>query len=105
MDAEKAVKIFSKTLTALVSLRSLVRSGVGIKKLLNAPGDGAKKEVSKKESKKDDKKQKQLHGALLGLQFSRAEADRAVKELSDRIETDDLSDLVRAALGILNKKG
>lgn len=95
MDAEKTVKVLSKALTALVSLRALFRSGLGIKKLLVSP---KKNPVAST----NDVKQKQLHGALLGMGYSRSEVDRTIKELGSKIESDSLSDLVRTSLGILN---
>jgi Holliday junction resolvasome RuvABC DNA-binding subunit len=100
IDVEKTAKILSRGLTALVSLRALFRSGVGIKKLLNTNSES---KVST--PKRDDRKSKQLHGALVGMGYNRSEADRAVKELSEKIETESLSDLVRAALVVLNNKG
>lgn len=101
IDVEKTAKILSRGLTALVSLRALFRSGVGIKKLLSAAGSESKVSAPKR----DDRKSKQLHGALMGMGYNRLEADRAVKELSEKIDTESLSDLVRAALVILNNKG
>lgn len=96
MDAEQLVKISSKALTALVSLRALFRSGVGIKKILTKPA---------KLTKPDAVKAKQLHGALRGMGYTVPEVERAMKELSNRIDSDSLPDLVKAGLGILNKKG
>lgn len=101
IDFEKTAKILSRGLTALVSLRSLARSGIGIQKLLAAP-KAAKSED--KPAKKDDKKEKQLHGALTSLGYKRPEVERAVKELSGKINSDPLPDLVREAIGILNHK-
>lgn len=102
MNFDKTAKIFSRVLTGLVAVRSLFRSGTGINKILNAPDELDTKKTSKETPKKDDKKQKQLHGALLGMGYARPEADRAVKELSEKFETTSLPDLVREALGILN---
>jgi Holliday junction DNA helicase RuvA len=42
-----------------------------------------------------------LRGMLTNLGFRSAEADRAVLALADRVEAEPLSDLVRAALGLL----
>jgi Holliday junction DNA helicase RuvA len=42
-----------------------------------------------------------LHGALTRLGYRPAEADRAVAALGSRVETEDLSALVREALGVL----
>lgn len=104
IDFEKTAKILSRGLTALVSLRSLVRSGVGIQKLMAKPKAEAKKEEPKPAKKKDDKKEKQLRGAMIHMGYKLPEVDRAVKELSGKIDSDPLPDLVREALGILNNK-
>jgi Holliday junction resolvasome RuvABC DNA-binding subunit len=111
VDLERTAKILSRGLTALVSLRALFRSGVGIKKLLAEPkaepksGESkAKKEPAKAFKPTDEVKRTQLHGALLQMGYSRPNVDHAVKELSGKIDSDSLPDLVRAALGILNSK-
>lgn len=44
-----------------------------------------------------------LHGALTRLGYRPAEADRAVTALGARVETEELSDLLREALGVLSQ--
>jgi len=100
MDVQKLGQIASKTLTALVSLRALWRSGSGIQKILAQP----KNKAESKTKSQNAVKQKQLYGALKGMGYSGPETDRAMKELSEKIESENLPDLVRAALGILNAK-
>jgi hypothetical protein len=46
-------------------------------------------------------KAEQLRGALVGLGWKRGEANRAVQDLSDRLDADPLATLVRAALALL----
>lgn len=109
MNLQKGYKVFSQTLTALNSIRSLIRTTLDLKKLLTPSKGGTKKE-SKKDSSKDSSKdsiqqiakENQLHGALLHLGYTRLQADKAVKELSGRLTSEPLPELIRAALGILN---
>lgn len=100
MDTNKFVKVASQLLTTLVSIRAVIRSGTGIKKLIQ----GVKKPAEKTtKNNLDDKKKKQLHGALLSLGYTRAEVDRVIKDFGDKkIEQTELSELIRASLKVLN---
>lgn len=99
LDHKQAFKVFSQTLTALNSLRSLWRSTSGIRKLLTSET----KSTVAQDPKQSEVKANQLKGALVSMGFSKGEADRAVKKLSGKLHSEELPDLLRAALTELHK--
>lgn len=99
MKGKEAYKIFSQAITALNSLRTLLRAAGAIKKLVGTQTE----QEENVDFKKVELKANQLRGALLNLDFKKADVDRTIKKLTGRIRSEELPELLKEALKELNK--